>query len=176
MPYRLLLPIFLLVSLMSCSADRLKLYEEAEQILPGEWAIESIQLPAYGPGITYQGNTFVVDTILFDVGSVVISDFTVDHLNKLSDYDTDIICTVTIGNEDFPFKIAHLSVSKDEWFSQFEYNGPDGSFPIVTPGEQFIWSSHVFNNNYIINVIDEDHIQLLKANDRDDDIISLSRK
>ena len=126
-------------------------------------------------GITYQGNTFYVDTILFDIGSIEIPEFSGDTLNSINLNPGKVRLTVTIENESFPYSINSLTTSGDEIFSIIRYNGPPGSFPIDTPGEKFLWSTFVFNSNYVITIIDNDHIELAKANDKNDHVITLKR-
>ena len=162
--------------LLGCTNERMKLLSEAEKVLPGNWRIESVRLPKDGLGITYQGNTFIADTILFEVGSIEINNFSADTLPHLANHQHGKVkCNLTIGNEVFPIAITRLFISGDEIFSGFEYNGPHGTFPINTDGEKFFWSSRIFNDNYIITIINEDKVELGKSNDRHDHVITLNR-
>jgi hypothetical protein len=160
-------------TLGSCSKDNDQL-QQAEQILPGTWKIKSFQVPKDGLGVSFQGNTFYVDTTLYDIGSITIPDFSADDLAASFDQSHKVPCEVTIGNETFPFSINALLPSKNDLFSYFRYNGPDGLHPIITPEEAFIWSSFIFNNNYIIKFLDSKNIRLVKANNQTH-VISLSR-
>jgi hypothetical protein len=153
----------------------MKLLSQAESALPGSWHIESIRLPGYGLGITYQGQTFYSDTILYEVGELEITSFSGDTLSYSDSQFGNVECTLLMDNQVFPVGIRTLFISGDEIFSGFEYNGPEGTFPIVTNAEKFFWSSNIFNNNYFIRIIDEDYVQLAKANDSDDHVITLRR-
>lgn len=160
---------------MGCASDQVQLLRQSEDVLPGDWNIVSIQLPKYGTGVTYQGNTFITDTILYDVGSIYISEFSADTLSLQNISQSVVSCTLQIGDEYFPYGLDALFISGDEIFSGFTYNGPAGIDTINTPGKAFIWSSYVFNNNYFISILDENHVVLSKASDRNNHKITLQR-
>ena len=170
-------PLFILLSILSisCTSERAPLMTLAEHVIPGSWTIESIRLPGDPMGITYKGSTFFVDTVLFDLGSIDIPEFSADTLTSYIQNPGKVRCTVTIENESFPYSITSLFPSGEDIFAVIRYDGPDGAFLIETPGEKFVWSSFVFNNNYIITIFDKDHIELAKANDQGDHVISLKR-
>ncbi len=160
---------------LGCIKEETGLLHSAEKVVPGIWQIESVQLPRNGSGVTYQGNTFIADTTLFDVGRIEINNFSTDTLSPQINDQHRVKCVVTIGNETFPFCINHLGLSGSEIFSGFEWNGPPGIDTIDTPGEQFIWSAFIFNNNYIIQIVNEDNIVLRKASDQNGHVITLKR-
>ena len=174
MKTKLFLMLFSISLMVSCSKDE-NILQQAERLLPGTWAIVSVELPKYGLGVSYQGNTFVADTVLFGVGNIGISDFSLGQLSSFHDQADNVVCELNIGSEGYPYSLNELFLSGDELFSQFRYNGPEGSFPIETPEEQFIFSSFIFNNNYVIEILDSDHLKLSKANDARH-IISLTRQ
>lgn len=158
---------------LSCNQEEQHLLSSAEAILPGNWYIEAVELPA-NSRITYQGNSIRTDTILFDVGTIEIGPFSIADLDQ--DYEVPgVNCTATILNEVFPYMIKHIIIAQSEIFVYFRWNGPYGVYEINTPGEEFIWSSFIFNNSYYVVVTDNDHIQLEKANDRESHVIHMSR-
>ncbi len=158
-----------------CSKEKEALLIQAETILPGKWNMESIQLPGYGLGITYLGHTFTTDTILFNVGSFEIFEFSTDTLHYSDAEHEKVNFILQIDDEQFPYGIRSLFMSGEELFAGFEHNGPPGIDTIDTPAEAFIWSSFIFSNNYFITILDNDHVELRKANDRDRNIITWRR-
>jgi hypothetical protein len=148
------------------------LLHQAESVLPGIWHIESVQLPKYGLGITYRGQKFYRDTVLNDVGTFEIDHFKTDTLEL---YKTKVRCDLFLDGEHFPYSLNHLIISGGEIFSYFRMNVSDGIHTIDTPGKAFVFSSYIFNNNYVVQIVDHDHVLLLKANHRDGHVISLVR-
>ena len=147
--------------LASCSKDNQQL-QQAEMILPGTWKIESFQVPKYGLGVSYAGNTFYVDTILYNIGSITIPEFSADRVHASMNPASKVPCEVTIGSEVFPFSIHQFYPSEGGLAIYFQFNGPDGSFPITTPEESFIWSSYIFQTNYRIEILDSKNITLTR--------------
>ncbi|HZY10423.1 MAG TPA: hypothetical protein VFF29_04650 [Bacteroidota bacterium] len=158
----------------SCNLEEGRLLNRVEDVLPGNWHIESVELPGYGLGITYEGNTFYNDTILYDVGTIEIAPFDIEKLDLQNPNAPPVPCLLTIKTEAFPYQIKRLFISGDEAFSNFGYAG-EGVNIIDTPGEEFIWSSDIFDNNYYIVIIDDNHIRLEKGNNRDGHVLTLER-
>src|SRR5687767_10522770 len=169
--YSLLSILFIVIG---CSNERIRILNQAEDVMPGNWHIESVRLPRYGQGVTYQGNTFMSDTILFDIGTFEIEPFSADSLKP--GLPAKVKCNLIIDNEDFPFSINTLVASGEDIFTFIGFNGPEGTFPITTLAEKFIWSSYIFMDNYFIKIIDEDHIELQRANQRSEHVITLKRQ
>lgn len=171
-----ILTFFLGVILVSCSKDESKILRQAEEVLPGIWHIKSLKLPKNGSGITYHGNTFISDTTLFDIGSIDITDFRSQDLNTENLSEPKVICELKIDAESFPISINRMFVNQDEeLFTYFRFNGPDGIHPIDTPGKEFFWSSFIFNDNYIIDIIDSKNVEIMKVDDRDAYVMSLTK-
>ena len=158
-----------------CSKEENEILRQAEMVLPGTWKIESVQLPKYGLGVTYQGNTFVADTILYNIGSIEIQSFSTDTLDLQYHENSKVNCNLFIEDDFIPISLNKLFLSGEDLFSYFRYNGPDGFEPIDNPGEEFFYSSHIFYNNYIIRIIDSKNVKLLKASDQNNTIISLTK-
>src|SRR5687768_17138443 len=106
---------------ISCTSERISLMNLAEHVIPGTLRIESIRLPENPIGTTYHGNTFYVDTILFDIGRIEIPEFSVDSLNSEIVNPGKVRCTLTIGTESFPYSINDLFPSGEEIFSIFSF-------------------------------------------------------
>lgn len=169
-----LLQFVILLSIFSCSTERMQILDKAEKILPGNWKIESVQLPRDHNGVTYQGITFFTDTILYDVGSLELAEFSADTLSH--EGDGKVSCNVSIGADHFPFSLNFLTISGENIFTRFQYNGAHGIHYPNTPGEEFIWSSLIFNNNYVITIINNNLVELAKANEQHDNVITLRRE
>ena len=165
--------VLLVAIFLGCNREEQHLLSTAETVLPGNWYIEAVELPGTY-GTTYQGSTIRSDTIIFDVGTIEIDQFSIAELEF--DYAVPgVNCSVEILNEEFPYMIKHIFISGSEIFAYFRWNGPQGAFEISTPVEEFIWSSHIFNANYYVVVKDNDHIQLEKGNDRERHVIHMVR-
>ena len=158
----------------SCNLEEGRLLNRSEDVLPGTWQIESVALPGYGLGITYEGNTFYGDTILYDVGEIEIEQFQSSRLDLQSTDGYHVPCTLTLKNEIFDYRIDRLFISGDELFAGFRPSG-EGVNIIDTPGEEFLSTSHIFNNNYYIVIIDDNHIRLEKGNNRQGHVLTLER-
>lgn len=158
---------------LSCNREEQHLITLAETVLPGKWRIEAVEIPG-NCGMIYQGTSIRTDTIIFDVGTIEIDQFSIATL----DFDYEIPgvnCSVNIMNEEFPYMIKHIFITGSEIFAYFRWNGPQGVFEISTPGKEFLSSSHIFNENYYVVVEDNNHIQLEKGNDREGRVIHMVR-
>lgn len=168
----LILPIIAITLLTACTKGEDLILDQAEEIMPGLWTIESIKLPGNPMGIKYQGNAFYRDTTLLNVGSLFINSFS---LNKKELHSTEIDCELTIDNQPVHLSMDAVFTSGDELWATFESGVPEGVYSIVTPAERFYWSAQILNSNYIVDIIDGDNIRLLRANDQENHIILLSK-
>lgn len=163
MKFKLVLIIVSIIGLVSgCTNDTHQFSSTAEEILPGRWRIESVVLPANPEGITYQGNTFFNDTVLFDIGEFEFGTF--DFYDGALDFPvtTPIACNLNLENENFAFVINNLIISHGEMHGSFNQIIPGGIDTIDTPGEEFVWSSRVFANNYSVFTDGTHHVRLEK--------------
>ncbi len=160
--------------LLSCS-DKHEYSSDIEQIFPGRWRIVSFNVEPGSDGITYQGQTFFQDTILTDIGEIEIQPFEFEVRNSGSPVSYDVDCTVKIGDEEFPYRIDHMYVWGDDMLGDFEINLPPGAHPISTPGEEFIWSSNIFNRNYFIIIEDANHLRFDNGTSNRSQVIELEK-
>jgi len=144
----------------SCTADTHQFTSDFQQILPGKWQIESIQLQFRSDGITYQGNTFYHDTTLLDVGEIEFGSFGFREFSWDQPVTTSIAGNLKIENESFPFVIDELILSGHEIFGFFYLDQNSWIDSIDTPGEEFVSSAHLFNSNYWVTMTGESHIRL----------------
>lgn len=163
--------------LFGCTSERIKILNEAEEVLPGNWQIESLRLPADHLGTTYQGNTFYVDTTLSDVGTIEIPVFSADTLDFNSPIDGKVRIEVNIDQEIFPFAIHYLLPYYEDSgiFLNIHWDFPAGVFVPQTDAEKFLLSSFILNENFIIQIIDNDHIEMRDANQFDGQKFTLKR-
>jgi hypothetical protein len=144
--------------LYACSNDTHQFSSNIEQVLPGKWRIESVYLPAINEGITYQGKTFYRDTTLFEIGEMEFSSF---QFYSGLDFpvSTNVNGNLKIEDENFPFIINNLIIDVSiHGFLSLDL--PEGVDTIDTPGEEFVWSSRIFNANYRVLVDGDHHVQL----------------
>lgn len=157
--------IFSMLLFYSCTNDvhQYQFSSDFEQILPGQWQIESIQLESAIEGITYKGTTFYHDTTLLDVGQVEFGTFGFIP-SRWSSWDQPVTSSIAVNlkldDENFPFIIAELDPHGLDFVGYFQpINQSIDS--IDTPGEQFVWSSYVFfHNNYWLTLEGERHMRL----------------
>jgi hypothetical protein len=151
---------FILVLFSGCENDTYQFTTNIEEVLPGRWLITSIQLPAIEQGIEYQGKFIFHDTTLTNVGELEFGTFDFYGLDSGFAISSNVTCNFKIENEDFPFIVNNFSISGGEmrgFFSQIIAGGID---IIDTPGEEFVWSSSILNNNYSVFMIDTQNVIL----------------
>jgi len=145
--------------LQSCISDTHQVSSNAQQVLPGKWLIESVHFQAQIDGITYKGKTFYDDTTLLDIGEIEFGPFEFYMGPWDLPISTPIICNLKLDDENFPFGIDNLTLG-DEMYGFFLLGINEGIDTIHTPGEEFILSSHIFFNNYLLFMDGERHIRM----------------
>lgn len=161
--------------LLGCNQEEKHLIRSAELVLPGEWHIETVELPKFAQGVTYQGNTIFSDTILHDLGEIYIPEIDAFSFSLSNTNPPPVPCVLTIEQEVFDYQITRVFiVGKMEIFSTFD-PAPHGISIVDTPGEEFLFSSRIFKDNYFIVIVDKNHVRLERGNDREDQVIVLKR-
>ena len=167
--------LFLLViilGLTNCREEKDPILEYAEQVLPGLWKIDSVNLPRDPTGISYQGTEFFVDTTLFNLGSFEINPFSTDTAGI---YETRLPCELIIDGEPFPVSMDNIYIAGRQLWTNFGSNRPPGVYPIETHPQEFYSSARIFNGNYVVYINDVDHMVFVRSNDAARGIIYLSR-
>jgi hypothetical protein len=162
------------IALSACRKEERLILDNVERVLPGSWEIESFEISGHGSGVTYDGVDFYHDTIMYGVGEIDISSFRIQELDLQNPDAPPVPCVVSVGNEVFPYQIDHIFISGEDAFGGFR-SSVTGVDTIDTLGEQFLSSSRIFNNNYYIVVVSEEHVRLEKGNDREGHVIVLRR-
>lgn len=175
-----LLSLLLLLTVLlftNCNKEERELLENAENVLPGKWNISQFEL---GPGnsseIRYERRLIPNDTILQDIGSISIDEFSIDSLG-LDDggiRSAQILCELSIGQEQFSYSMKSLFISGEELFARFESNRI-GIDTINTVGEEFLSSSNIFFDNYYIFILDNNNVELQESNGISRHSIKLTR-
>lgn len=160
---------------VSCTDKEDQPIGSPEQVLPGLWRIDTVELIDYITGITYQGNTFFNDTVLHHVGKIQISSFSLDSLEAIDLGEHRVECTLDIDGEEMNVAITALFKTGTEWKATIFYNGPDGFQLIDTPIEEFYSTTHIFHNFYTLEIADNDHIRLWTTNEAKNHVMSLAR-
>lgn len=164
-----------ILMLLCCKNKEEVVVGTPEQVLPGLWKIESVQLTDYEKGITYQGSTFFKDTTLFNVGRIQINTFSIDSLELLDLEKHRVECLLEISGGQMEVSLNSLFMNGTEWWAAIRYNGPGGYQLIDTPVEEFYYTSHIFNNSYTVVIVDNDNVQLSTFNGEENHVISLAR-
>ncbi len=146
-----------------------------EQVLPGLWRIDSVELSGYNEGVTYRGSTFFTDTVLLQVGKIQISSFSIDSLEALDLGQHRVECMLDISEGEMSVALTSLYEIGAEWKATIFYNGPDGFQLIDTPIEEFYTTAHIFNNFYTLEIVDNHTAKLWTSNDTENHVISLTR-
>lgn len=158
--------------LINCSKEEKEKLERMENILPGEWNIETFYIPKYGTGLYYKGKTIYKDTVLTNVGTMKIPEFIIENLDLNASRRDTISYILTIDNEIFTFNIEALFLSGTDYFAYFR---PDGLFG-NSEAQKFLDSSRLFYMNAEIVIEDENNIQIHKSGERNKYYLALSRK
>jgi len=146
--------------LFACSNDTHQYSSNIEQVLPGKWRIESVYLPAVSEGITYQDKTFFQDTTLLDVGEIEFTPFEFYSSEWYTPVSTTIVGYLKIDNESFLCFFNNLIIDHGTVHGFFSLGVSEEIDTIDTPGEEFVWSSRIFNANYRLLFDGDQHVQL----------------
>ena len=167
--------LFVVLFLVCCTKKEEQVIGSPEEVLPGLWRIDSVKLTDYDKGVTFQGNTFFNDTILINVGTIQISPFSIDSLEALDLEQHRVECLLEMGAERMSVSLNSTFLIGADWFAAIRYNGPGGYQLIDTPIEEFYYSAHIFNNHYILEIVDNNTVTLWTSNDMENHVISLVR-
>jgi hypothetical protein len=162
--------IFLII-ILSCNNENEEKLERIESILPGTWNIESFYVPEYGTGLYYNGRTIRKDTILHDVGTITIPEFSIENLDLNSKIRDTIPIVLNIDNVNFKFQIEALFLSGSEYFAYFS---PSQIFK-SSETQKFLDSTRFFYMNAYIVIDDNNSIQIQRSEEKDKYKLFLSR-
>ena len=146
---------------------------EIEKTLPGTWLIESFQIPKYGYGFYYKGDTIKKDTILYNIGEVEFPQFSTDTLS-LNSNSSNLKFNFKINEDIFILTIEKLFLSGDNYFLYFRNSIP-ASNSVNIENLNFIESSNIFNFNAYLYIEDNNNISIHDASQNDTYIITLKR-
>jgi len=164
-----------IIMLLSCKNKEEDIVGTPEEVLPGNWKIESVQLTDYENGVTFDGSTYFSDTTLFNVGTIQITPFSLDSLEPVDLEKHMVECLLEIRDGQMEVSLNSLFMSGTELWATIRYNGPGGYQLIDTPVEEFYYTSHIFNNRYRVIIVDNDNLQLSTVNDEENHVITLVR-
>lgn len=168
----LLLPLLILF-LSSCEKEEKILLSSIEQILPGEWVIDSMRLD---PSVPYYYYSTLIegDTTLENVGYLSIPTFNVANLDLNSANPQIIQSVMDIDGVELNLAIEKLFLSELEYFAYLRFN--DTSANLNTPQGEFAEAVRIFTSNCYVYVIDEDHLHIRRASPASFESIYLSRQ
>ena len=164
-----------ILTLLCCTKKDEQFTGSPEEVLPGQWRIESVELTDYDGGVTYQGSTFFHDTVLINVGIIQISSFSLDSLEAVDLGQHKVECLLEISGGQMDVSINSLFMSGTDWRATIFYNGPDGYQLIDTPIEEFYSTAHIFNNFYTLEIEDNHTVKLWTSNEKENHVITLVR-
>lgn len=170
-----IIPTIAILLSASCTNNENQPIGSPEQVLPGLWRIDTVELIDYNAGVTYQGNTFFNDTILLHVGKIQISSFSLDSLEALDLGQHRVECLLNINGGEMNVALNSLFKTGTGWKATILYNGPDGFQEIDTPIEEFYSTAHIFHNFYTLEIVDNHTVKLWTLNEAENHVISLTR-
>lgn len=160
-----------LIIILSCNVENENKLKRIESILPGTWNIEYFYVPEYGTGLYYKGRIIRKDTILHDVGTITIPEFSIENLDLNSKIKDTIPIILNIDNVNFNFQIDALFLSGSEYFAYFRPNEVFKS----SETQKFLDSSRFFYMNAYIVIDDDNSIQIQRSEEKDKYKLFLSR-
>jgi hypothetical protein len=156
-------------------AERAEKLHRIEQLLPGTWKIDVFEIAWWNFGIEFNGEIINFDTTLYNLGTLYIPQFSTDSL-QLDFSDSQVPLFYKKDTTIFNFSMTNLFPeleNNNDYFTYFR----SALLPEQindSPNSKFVLSSSIFSHNYIIDIVDGNHIRLIKANSPDH-ILSLSR-
>lgn len=172
----LIIVICFLSTIHSCTDDNEELLGQIENILPGNWTIDSFYMPAYGRGIRHNGDIIFNDTILYDVGVISIPIFSTDTLNYTLQKGSHI-CSYNYQNEELDFTIESITVYSQDSHDEVDYFiYLSDNITSQTNVSNWINDSRIFNDNFVLKVIDNNRVTLNDPGENKNRVLFLSKQ
>ena len=152
-PFFFLNILIALFFLTSCQTPQEIFLTEIEEILPGEWVMDSVKVVPY-PSIQYFDQTFTAPATLRDIGTISIPSFTAQNA-QLDAKNKQIIRTQATVNA-IPFELIFQDLIPGNHICHVLFHVEQ--FPNNKELLQFMNETALFTNNYTIEIIDSDHL------------------
>jgi hypothetical protein len=134
-----------------------------QSILHGIWHIQECHIPKYGSGVYIGGEIVKKDTLLYGMGDLDIPEFNIFNLDLNSQIKDTLVMTFIYKDERIPVLVPHLFLAGREYVAYFR-----GTTFLETEGEKFVNSRYPFRQNYLIEVVDRNHIMIKDLQSRSD--------
>lgn len=160
------------IFITSCQSDEKEQLQYFEDTFAGTWTLESCQLPAWGLGIYHQGDTLFKDTVLTNIGQLLVPDFRADNLLLNNADYMPLELMYVVADTMIPIELNYIFPRENGAFVALRTK-IDGT--AMSDVERFLYSSRVLFRNAELRFTNFNEAVLFSTSENSRDTLKLRR-